>query len=166
MSDLNNQNEKGFSKPYKIENGKPEEIDLLPKDLGMPKKIIEENDSLIKLGDLEFNYDYTRKSVGNGSAKLRLVKDLAGKIIGFTVLTPGNSDHIINMLWVDPQYRKGGLGGILLKDAIDILPEGVISGDIWGGEPMINLAKKLGFYQNPGGSMTNRFSYMKQHIGK
>jgi len=138
-------------------------LELLPKDLGMlPRDESKVADDLqITLGPLEFDYSQIKQDILEGKSKLRLIKDVRGNVSGFTVVSPAEGASLIKMMWVSPLQRQGGLGEILLQDAVDISPKGMISMDIWGGEPMTKLATKLGFNQNPGGNMTNRYSYQK-----
>jgi GNAT superfamily N-acetyltransferase len=149
-----------------ITAGSVEDIQLLPKDLKVQRdeqEVASPDEFQIEVGPLEFDYEPIKEKVEKGESSLRIVKDGSGNIIGFTVLSPGaNQEHSINMLWVDPEQRKSGLGSKLLEDAVAQLPDGQISMDIWGGEPMTKLAEKYGFNQNAGGEMTNRYSLTKQ----
>lgn len=149
---------------FTIYDGVISDFGSLPQNLGMKPRPENNptNEIQIELGPLEFDYSKVKQEVLEGKSRLRLIKDGKGSVLGFTVISPGEQSSDIKMLWVNPQYRKMALGEKLLQDAVQILPQGVVSMDIWGGEPMIKLATKLGFSQNPGGNMTNRYSFQKK----
>lgn len=106
-----NDSEQIGGQTYSIVDGTIKDIDLLPEDLGMEDEEEVVNDLMVKFGSLEFDYEVVRKGLEKGTSRLRLIKDVSGKIIAFTVMTPGSEQHIINMGWVDPSQRKTGLGG-------------------------------------------------------
>lgn len=126
--------EQPSSVQFQMSEGRVSDLEFLPKDLGMPEdpKLTNGEDDLIKLESLEFNYDPIKEGLEKGTTRLRVAKDLSGKVVGFTAVTPGETRSNINMLWVDPLQRKGGLGAELLQDALFNLPSGEIDMDIWG----------------------------------
>lgn len=145
-------------------DGTAADFDNFPTDLTMPENARQgkNTDIDIKLGPLQFDYSKVKEEVLQGSSLLRILKDKSNNLAGFSVLTPGTDLHNIKMIWVNPSFRKGGVGSKLINDAVSRLPNGQISMDIWGGEPMVNLARKYGFIQNPGENMANRFIFLKQ----
>lgn len=151
--------EKPMSYQLKVYDGTVADFDLLPVELDMlPRPDQDLNDGLqIELSPLKFDYSTVKQEVAEGRSRLRLLKDEKGSLLGFTVVSPGEVESNIGMLWVNPQYRNIALGEKLLADAVNVLPSSTISMDIWGGLPMINLATKLGFSQKAG-----RYSLQKK----
>jgi ribosomal protein S18 acetylase RimI-like enzyme len=160
---LEGNSENSVTRPQPIIDGNCEDVDLLPKILGMAPRREDQTpgDLEITVGLLEFNYDQVKKDVSEGKSRLRLVRDVEGSISGFTVVSPGEESSTVKMIWVSPKMRERGLGEVLMRDALEILPKGTIYMDVWGRELMVKLAVKMGFRQNPGGDMTNRYSYRK-----
>src|SRR5258708_690032 len=144
--------------------GTVKDFDLLPKELGVEKAQDNTPDELgIRIVEpLSFDYEIMKKEVQDGNARLRLVKD-GDELNGFSVITtPQSSEpNIIRMLWTNPKVRGKGIGKHLILDAINKMPRGEISMDIWGGEPMEHLAQKLGFTQNAG-KVAHRFTFFKK----
>jgi GNAT superfamily N-acetyltransferase len=56
----------------------------------------------------------------------------------------------VQLLWVDPSYRRRGLATRMLKDLSDLLPAGaeIGFGSMTGNAPMRALAAKLGFAEH------------------
>lgn len=145
-----------------MSDGIVSDFDLLPKNLGMQVDDRSNTNPDIKLGDLEFDYSVVKQEVLEKKSRLRLSKSsVDGRIIGFTIVSMDKDRGSIKMIWVDPLSRKSNLGEKLLRDAIEISPSQIIDVDIWGGEPANKLATKLGFKQNPGGKMANRYTLEK-----
>ena len=147
---------------FYFSNGTVKDVDLLPKDLSMPANSSKDTqfDKIIKFGPLEFDYSDVRLGLENGSKKLRIFKD-GDKVAGFYVLTQKKECLIINQLWVSDEYRGKGLGQKLVNDAISLVSHGMVVMDIWGGEPMMNLAKKMGFTKCDYNGMANAFCLNK-----
>lgn len=143
-----------------VMEGNITDIDTLPVDFDIPQSQVE-TDPRIELGGMQYDYETLKKDMKKGIARLRVMRGgTTGVIVGFSVLYNAPTNKI-DLMWVDPDLRKSGWGAMLIKDAIQNLPSGEISMDIWGGPPMENLAKKHGFIQNPGGNMANRYTYTK-----
>ena len=149
----------GIHRNIQIIDGRVEDLDLLPRDLGMPSGANAGvgEDFGIKMGQLEFVYDEIKEEMEAGKSRLRLIRGSNRDIDGFAVVTPGDDLNVIKMVWVKPDLRRKGLGEDLIRDAIEIAPSEKVLAYIWGGEPAIKLANKMGFTQENG----DRFVYRK-----
>lgn len=160
MSDSSVIKENTRGDSYLIHTGTVEDFEFLPKQIGNPKQRGESK--IIQLGPLEYDFSEAKTGLESGKSQLRVAKNNSGKIIGFTILFKDKPyGSIIDIIWVDSNARREQIASNLMIDALNHLPSGQISVDIWGGEPAIKLAEKFGFRYNPGGQMVRRYTLDK-----
>lgn len=167
MGAFNEKDSENMNGKFEVTDGDVTDFKLLPKDPVMPPTPETtsdvDNDFEVKVGPLYFDYEQVKQKCLKGESRLRLIKDNAdGLLLGFTVISPGESSSTVDMIWVNPQCRMMGLGQRLLEDAIQILPDGEISMSVRGGEKMTRLVTKLGFTQQLNGNLLNHYSLQKK----
>ncbi len=142
--------------------GTEEDIEALPRDIQIERQPSsqdkEEDDISIDFGRAKFNYDKLKEEVREGQSRILLAKS-EGKIIGFISYTTAehNDPNFIQLMWVDKDHRREGIGEKLLKEVMENIPDSEISLDVWSNEAK-NFFEKHGFVSNPGEDHTNRYT--------
>ncbi len=142
--------------------GTEEDVEALPRDIQIERESSSrsegEDDISIDFGRTKFNYDKLKEEVREGQSKLLLAKS-EGKLIGFiSYTTPEHSEpNFIQLMWVDQDHRREGIGEKLLKEVMENMPDSEISLNVWSNESK-NFFEKHGFVSNPRKDHTNRYT--------
>jgi GNAT superfamily N-acetyltransferase len=99
----------------------------------------------ISFGEVEFDFSHDIKAIEEGKARLRLAKFTEkNELAGFIIVYP--TDGNIAKVYVNPVFRRMGIGAQLIADAGELVPKStLLFADTIGGESIQNILLRAGF---------------------